>query len=77
MECSVILFLLDIEYPFYMKTRESGMPDEEAWNSFFDPKSILEKLGLRSNENCVVEFGSGYGTFALEAAPLQTNAANG
>ena len=29
-----------------MKTRESGMPDEGMWRSFFDPEAILTALGL-------------------------------
>ena len=32
-----------------MKTRESGMPDEGMWASFFDPEATLRKLGLTSN----------------------------
>ena len=51
-----------------MKTRESGMPDESAWNAFFDPPSILAKLGLDASRRCVVEFGCGYGTFTVAAA---------
>ena len=53
-----------------MKTRESGMPDEEIWATFFDPASILEKLGLVAGIGDVVEFGCGYGTFTLPAARL-------
>lgn len=52
-----------------MKGRESGMPDEEYWNSFFDAECVIRKLfgegGCRGN---VVEFGCGYGTFTLPAA---------
>ena len=51
-----------------MKVRESGMPHEEMWNSFFDAKLILEKLELNESINDVVEFGSGYGTFTIPAA---------
>jgi SAM-dependent methyltransferase len=51
-----------------MKTRESGMPEEELWATFFDVDAVLHKLGL--NEQCrnVVEFGCGYGTFTIPAA---------
>ena len=52
-----------------MKGRESGMPDEDYWNSFFDAECVIRKLfgegGCRGN---VVEFGCGYGTFTLPAA---------
>lgn len=52
-----------------MEGRESGMPDEAYWSSFFDHEAALEQLlsGSRECEN-VVEFGCGYGTFTLPAA---------
>lgn len=53
-----------------MKVRDSGMPSEEMWNSFFNPTKILKKLGMNSKINDVVEFGSGYGTFSIPAAEL-------
>jgi SAM-dependent methyltransferase len=51
-----------------MKTRESGMPDEVQWASFFQPASILDRLLLRAISGDVVEFGCGYGTFTIPAA---------
>lgn len=51
-----------------MKTRESGMPDEGQWESYFDPSTILDKLRLWEDTGNIVEFGCGYGTFTLEAA---------
>ena len=51
-----------------MKTRESGMPDEELWRTFFDPAMIFDRLGLRPECESVVDFGAGYGTFSLAAA---------
>jgi ubiquinone/menaquinone biosynthesis C-methylase UbiE len=51
-----------------MKTRESGMPDEEMWRSFFDPEAILNALSLDAGVRDAVDFGCGYGTFALPAA---------
>ena len=51
-----------------MKTRESGMPPEEMWQSFFDPIAVLTKLGLDTNCGDVLEFGCGYGTFTIPAA---------
>jgi len=53
-----------------MKTRESGMPPEEMWSGFFDPDTVLKKLGLTSNCRDVVEFGCGYGTFTIPAAQM-------
>lgn len=51
-----------------MKTRESGMPEAELWESFFDPPTILDRLQFATSTGNVVEFGCGYGTFSLEAA---------
>ncbi|KAB2846172.1 MAG: class I SAM-dependent methyltransferase [Melioribacteraceae bacterium] len=53
-----------------MKVRDSGMPHEEMWNSFFDAPSILKKLGMNSGIKDAVEFGSGYGTFSIPASLL-------
>lgn len=53
-----------------MKVRESGMPDEEFWASFFDPEFVLRQLGLTETIANVAEFGCGYGTFTLPAARL-------
>ncbi|OHB26112.1 MAG: methyltransferase type 11 [Desulfuromonadaceae bacterium GWC2_58_13] len=53
-----------------MKTRESGMPEEEMWAEFFTPEAILEKLGLTPGVRSLVDFGCGYGTFALAAARI-------
>lgn len=52
-----------------MKARESGMPDEDYWSSFFDPARAMERLwGPEGGQGDVVEFGCGYGTFTLAAA---------
>jgi SAM-dependent methyltransferase len=53
-----------------MKTRESGMPEEAIWRGFFDPPTILAKLGLTSDCRNVVDFGCGYGTFTVPAARI-------
>lgn len=53
-----------------MKTRESGMPEEARWVTFFDPPAVLAKLGLTAGAGDVVEFGCGYGTFTLPAAAV-------
>ena len=51
-----------------MKTRESGMPDEELWATFFQPELVIDRLALRSVLGDVVELGCGYGTFTIPAA---------
>ncbi|MFA5975180.1 MAG: class I SAM-dependent methyltransferase [Elusimicrobiota bacterium] len=53
-----------------MKVRDSGMPEEELWRTFFDPALILAKLGLTSKSGDVVEFGCGFGLFTLPAARI-------
>lgn len=52
-----------------MKGRESGMPDKDYWQSFFDADCIVEKLECaKDGKERIAEFGSGYGTFTLPAA---------
>ena len=51
-----------------MKVRESSMPEEGVWKSFFTPAAILDELGLTGNIRDAVDFGCGYGTFAIPAA---------
>ncbi|MHB1457125.1 MAG: class I SAM-dependent methyltransferase [Armatimonadota bacterium] len=53
-----------------MKIRESGMPDEEMWVTFFTPEKILETLKMNKTAGDVVEFGCGYGTFTIPAAKM-------
>jgi len=53
-----------------MKVRDSGMPEEGWWSTFFDPERILRLFGLAGEVGDVVEFGCGYGTFTLPAARL-------
>lgn len=53
-----------------MKTRESGMPEEEMWRGFFDPEATLRLLKLTSPCRDVVDFGCGYGTFTIPAARI-------
>jgi SAM-dependent methyltransferase len=60
--------LLVIEKEHIMKIRESGMPECEMWEKFFDPVKILTMLGLNSQTGDVAEFGCGYGTFTIPAA---------
>lgn len=51
-----------------MKVRDSGMPEEEYWESLFDVPLILTRLGVNDSVRDVVEFGCGYGTFSIPVA---------
>jgi ubiquinone/menaquinone biosynthesis C-methylase UbiE len=51
-----------------MKVRESGMPDESRWRSFFNPEVILDELGLDQNCKTAADMGCGYGIFSIPAA---------
>lgn len=53
-----------------MKIRESGMPEREMWEKFFNPAKILALLGIHSQTGDVAEFGCGYGTFTIPAAKV-------
>lgn len=53
-----------------MKIRDSGMPEEAVWSSFFKPTEVLLRLGFRLRSEDVVDMGCGYGTFSVAAAQL-------
>ena len=55
-----------------MKGRQSGMPDEDLWNSFFDADGVLSMLDCQDLSGDVVEFGCGYGLFT-EAVARRTS----
>lgn len=56
-----------------MKGRESGMPAEDHWATFFDPEAAIAALISSSiSSGDIVEFGCGYGTFTLPAARRTT-----
>jgi SAM-dependent methyltransferase len=50
------------------KGRDSGMPEIEQWESYFDAVEILESLGCRNLTGDAVEFGCGYATFTIPLA---------
>lgn len=52
-----------------MKIRDSGMPAEAIWSRFFDVRQVLSALDFTTDAD-VVDFGCGYGTFAVAAARL-------
>lgn len=45
------------------------MPPREQWETFFDPAAVLKALGCRRLRGDCIEFGCGYGTFTIAAAP--------
>jgi SAM-dependent methyltransferase len=53
-----------------MKVRDSGMPAEDTWEAFFDSQKILGALAFENLQADVLDFGCGYGTFAIAAAQL-------
>jgi SAM-dependent methyltransferase len=50
-----------------MKIRDSGMPDEQYWESLFDVPLILSRLAIGRFHD-VAELGCGYGTFSVPVA---------
>jgi ubiquinone/menaquinone biosynthesis C-methylase UbiE len=60
-----------------MKVRDSGMPDEAMWDRFFDPASMLSRLGLTPDTSSAVDLGCGYGTFTIPAARLVEGTVHG
>lgn len=53
-----------------MKYRESGMPSEEMWDTFFSPTEVLEQMGINKQIKTLIDVGCGYGTFLLPASEL-------
>lgn len=51
-----------------MKVRDSGMPEQDYWETLFDVPLILDQLGLDAQIGDGVEVGCGYGTFTLPVA---------
>ena len=51
-----------------MKVRDSGMPPETLWSSFFDIETILNKMQVDNTIDNLLEIGCGYGTFTISAA---------
>jgi SAM-dependent methyltransferase len=50
-----------------MRIRDSGMPEEEYWESLFDVLLVLSRLGIERFHD-IAELGCGYGTFSLPVA---------
>lgn len=60
-----------------MRYRQSGMPVEDMWDSFFSPKDILDQLEVNETVTNYMEIGCGYGTFLFPASDLVSNRAIG
>jgi len=56
-----------------MKIRDSGMPDQPTWESFFDAPQILRRLAFSPESGDIADFGCGYGTFSIAAAQLTSH----
>lgn len=51
-----------------MKVRDSGMPEQNYWESLFDIEGVLNRLGVDEQIGNAVEVGCGYGTFTVPVA---------
>jgi len=51
-----------------VKLRDSGMPEEEYWESLLDTGTILDRLEVGPHLSDVLEIGCGYGTFTIPVA---------
>lgn len=51
-----------------MKYRESGMPSEQMWDTFFNPNEVLNKMGIDQHTRTLIDVGCGYGTFLFPIA---------
>jgi SAM-dependent methyltransferase len=55
-----------------MKVPESGMPEEDYWESLFDIPLILDRLRIDRTVEHLAELGCGYGTFTIPIARQTT-----
>jgi len=46
------------------------MPEQEQWESFFNPSAILLRFGLSPKDKIIIDLGCGYGTFSIAAADI-------
>jgi SAM-dependent methyltransferase len=60
-----------------MKFRDSGMPDEKMWKTFFNPAEIINKMEINNTVNILVDIGCGYGTFLIPASEVVNEKAVG
>lgn len=43
-----------------MKYRDSGMPNEEMWDTFFTPIEIINKMNINNQIKILIDIGCGY-----------------
>lgn len=61
-----------------MKGRESEMPAENVWETFFDAQGIVTTFfNQQKNITNVVDLGCGYGTFTIQAAKIASGTVYG
>lgn len=53
-----------------MKGRESGMPDVDSWERFYQASDLIGRLIPAGTLGSIAEFGCGYGTFTLPVAAI-------
>lgn len=60
-----------------VKYRESGMPTEQMWDTFFNPNAVLNLMDIDKQIRILIDIGCGYGTFLLPIAELVSTKAVG
>ncbi len=55
-----------------MKLRESHMPEQKKWESYFSASSILKRFNLDNFNQPIADIACGYGTFAQSLARSST-----
>jgi ubiquinone/menaquinone biosynthesis C-methylase UbiE len=68
MSVQVVLPMDESVVPLGGRIRESGMPPDEIWSSFFDVEEILNRMQIDSKVVDAADFACGYGTFTIPAA---------
>lgn len=53
-----------------MKFRDSSMPSEELWNTFFTPDQVIKEMNINSGLRTIIDIGCGYGTFLIPLAKI-------
>jgi ubiquinone/menaquinone biosynthesis C-methylase UbiE len=60
--------MVEVDLPKSRKIRESGMPAQDVWRTFFDIERILKTMQINSDIVDAADFCCGYGTFTLPVA---------